>query len=130
MVAAAAVVLAGFVGTAGADDKKKADGPAGTWKWSVMAGGGQAREQTMKLKLDGDKLTGAIMGRNNQETAIEDPTFKDGEISFKVTRERNGQKNTTKYTGKLSGDTIKGKIETERNGQPVSRDWEAKRASD
>lgn len=80
---------------------------------------------TLKLKLEGDKLTGAMVGRNGQETAIEDGTFKDGEVSFKVTRERQGNKVTTKYTGKVSGDTIKGKAG--REGQE-GRDWEAKRA--
>jgi hypothetical protein len=34
--------------------------------------------------------------------------YKDGELSFTITRERNGQKMTTKYAGKVSGDTIKG----------------------
>src|SRR5262245_14098030 len=105
------VVLLGFAGTArGADD------PTGTWKWSVERGG-QTIETTLKLKLDGDKLTGAVVGNNNQETAIGDASFKDGEVSFTVTRERNNQKFVTKYKGKLSGDSIKGKSESERNGQ-------------
>lgn len=34
---------------------------------------------------------------------------------------------TIKYSGKVSVDTIKGKAESERDGQPQSRDWEAKR---
>lgn len=34
---------------------------------------------------------------------------------------------TTKYSGTVTADTIKGKAESERNGQPQSRDWEAKR---
>lgn len=85
------------------------------------------RDVTLKLKLDGDKLTGAMLGRNNQETAIEEASFKDGEVAFSVTRERNGQKFTTKYKGKLDGDTIKGKSEGTRDGQTQSRDWEAKR---
>ena len=124
--AALVVTLAGSVGALRADDKPN---PTGTWKWTAMRGN-QARESTLKLKLDGDKLTGAMIGQNGQETPIEDGQFKDGEVSFKVTRERQGNKITTKYTGKLSGDTIKGKIESERNGQPQSRDWEAKRAKD
>jgi hypothetical protein len=117
---AAIVCVVGFAGVVQAD-------PTGTWKWSVEVGG-QTRETTLKLKLEGDKLTGAVVGRNNQETAIEDGKFKDGEVSFKVTRERMGQKFTTKYSGKLSGDTIKGKTEFERDGQVQSRDWEAKKA--
>jgi hypothetical protein len=126
MVAAFVLAFVGLASTAQAEDKK-AD-PTGTWKWSAPAAGGQTRETTLKLKLDGDKLTGAIVGRNNQETAIEDGSFKNGEISFKVIRERNNQKFTTKYSGKLTGDTIKGKTEAERGGQTQSRDWEAKRA--
>ena len=48
-------------------------------------------------------------------------------IAFTVTRERNGMKVVSKYNGKVDGDTIKGKIDTEANGQTNSRDWEAKR---
>lgn len=121
--AALVVALCVFVGTVQADD------PSGTWKWSMGGGGGgQAREATLKLKLEGDKLTGAMMGRNNQETAIEDASFKDGVVSFSITRERQGQKMTTKYSGKLEGDTIKGKMTTMRDGQENARDWEAKRS--
>ncbi|MBC8115258.1 MAG: hypothetical protein H7062_12815 [Candidatus Saccharimonas sp.] len=117
------LALIGMVGMAQAADKPD---PTGTWKWSVTVND-QKRDATLKLKLEGDKLTGTMLGRNNQETAIEDATFKDGEVAFSVTRERNGQKNTTKYKGKLDGDTIKGKSESERDGKTQSRDWEAKR---
>ncbi len=71
-----------------------------------------------------------ITGRNNTETAIEDGKLKDGEVSSKVTRERNGQKFTMAYKGKLSEDTIKGTIESERGGQKNSRAWEAKRVKE
>ncbi|HEV7221931.1 MAG TPA: hypothetical protein VGN42_04470 [Pirellulales bacterium] len=100
--------------------------PTGTWKWSVTFND-QTLELTLKLKLKDDKLTGVMVGRNDQETPIEDATFKDGEVAFAVTRVRNGQKFTIKYKGKVSGDTIKGKTEFERNGEKQSRDWEAKR---
>ena len=122
-VALSLLVVAGFAGTSLAADK--AD-PAGTWKWSVTFNN-QTRDMTLKLKLDGDKLSGTMLGRDNTETAIDDAKFKDDEVSFSVTRERDGQKRTTKYKGKLEGDTIKGKAEFERDGQTNSRDWEAKR---
>ena len=112
-----------IAGTVQAADKPD---PTGTWKWSVTFND-MKRDFTLKLKLDGDKLTGAMLGRNNQETAIEEASFKDGEVAFSVTRERNGQKFTTKYKGKVDGDTIKGKSEGMRDGQTQSRDWEAKR---
>jgi hypothetical protein len=119
----ALVVAAGPI--ARGDDKADA---TGTWKWSFTTQDGQTRETTLKLKQDGDKLTGTITGRNNQENKIEDGMVKDGEVSFKVTREFNGNTFVIKYHGKLSGDSIKGKSEFERNGETQSRDWEAKRA--
>ena len=105
-----------------------ADDPSGTWKYSQQRGD-QVREATVTLKLEGDKLTGHVPGRNNTVTVIENGTYKDGDLSFTVTRERNGVKFTIKYSGKVSGDTINGKIEFERDGKTESRDWVAKKAS-
>jgi len=56
--------------------------------------------------------------------------LKGDEISFTVTREFNGNKVTSKYNGKISGDSIKGKIETERDGNNQSRDWNATREAE
>jgi hypothetical protein len=117
-------LVAGLVGLVGAEDKKS--DPTGTWKWTVEFNG-QKREQTLKLKLDGDKLTGTMPGRKDVETKIEDGKFKDGEVTFSVTRERNGTKTVSKYKAKVDGDTMKGTIETERDGQTQKRDFEAKR---
>ncbi len=121
---AAAVVLA-MIAVAGA--ARAADDPTGTWKFDMKQRNNQSRSVTLKLKLDAGKLTGAIVGRNNAETAVSDATYKDGDISFSVVRERNGNKTTTKYTGKQSGDEIKGKIETDAGGQTNTQDWDAKR---
>lgn len=112
--------------SAQAADKK--NDPTGTWTWSVPGRDGNTREVTGKLKLDGDKLTGSISGRQN-DTNIEDAKLDGDQISFKVTREVGGNKIVSKYSGKIAGDSIKGKIESEREGQPTSRDWEAKRAA-
>ena len=122
-VVATAIVLA-FVGLV--SPAVAADNPTGTWKWTASFGG-QEREQTLTLKLDGDKLTGSMPGRDNEVTQISDATYKDGKINFSVTREFNGQKRTTKYNGALSGDTITGKSDRERDGQTTSTDWVAKR---
>lgn len=110
--------------TASAQDKKPEI--TGTWKSSFTNQNGQVRETTMKLKAEGDKLTGTVSGRQN-DTAIEEGKIKGDEISFQVTREFNSNKVVTKYTGKVAGDTIKGKTESQRDGQPQSRDWVAKR---
>jgi len=105
---------------------RAADDPTGTWKWETNFNG-KTRENTLKLKLDGDKLTGTMLGRDNQETPIENASYKDGKISFTITREFNNNKITSKYNGTLSGDTIKGKTETDFNGQNRMADWDAKR---
>ena len=118
---AVALVFVGLVGPVMA-----ADNPTGTWKWTASLGG-QDREQTLTLKLEGDKLKGSMPGRDNAVTQISDGSFKDNKVSFSVTREFNGQKRTTKYNGTLSGDTITGKSERERDGQTTSTDWVAKR---
>jgi hypothetical protein len=122
-LAVAAVVLA-FVGVANL--ARGADDATGTWKWSATFNNNTV-EQTLKLKVEGDKLTGSMLGRDNQETKIDDATIKGNEIAFSVTREFGGQKRTTKYKGTVSGDTIKGKIARERDGQTTETDWEAKR---
>jgi len=102
------------------------ENPTGNWKSTMMLGK-KSQEVTIKLKLEGDKLTGTIGGIGNREMAITDGTFKDDKVSFSVVREQKGEKLTQKYTGTVSGDTIKGKTEMDRGGKSRSTDWEATR---
>jgi hypothetical protein len=140
---ACAVALVGTAFLTQAADKKS--DPTGTWTWTAPAGrggggggggGGQTRTNTLKLKVDGDKVTGTLSGGGGRqggaprEVEIEEGKLKGDEVSFQVTRTFQDNKMVQKYNGKVSGDTIKGKMESERNGEPVSRDWEAKRAED
>ena len=125
-----AVFALGFLAEAKAQDKT-AD-PSGTWTWTMRGRQGRPdRKITAKIKVSGDKVTGTITspGRDGQtnDTEIKDGKLKGDELSFSTTREFNGNSITTKYSGKVTADTIKGKMEFERNGEPVSRDWEAKR---
>ena len=54
-----------------AGEDKKADA-TGTWKWTMQGRqGGQGREVSLKLKQDGEKLTGTLGGGQN-ETEIKD----------------------------------------------------------
>jgi len=122
---AVAVVVLAFVGLV--SPLRAADDPTGTWKLEANFGG-KTRVSTLKLKLDGDKLTGVYVGgQNNTETPIENGSFKDGKVSFSVTREFNNNKFTTKYNGALTGDSIKGKAETEIGGETRMSDWTAER---
>jgi uncharacterized lipoprotein YehR (DUF1307 family) len=121
----AVVCVVAFGSLAVADDKSS---PTGTWKYTTNANGTQL-EVTMKLKAEGDKVTGTI-SVNDMAIKIEDGKIKDGEVSFKIMREVGGQKFEIKYKGKVTGDTFKGKRELEREGQPNVREFEAKRIKD
>lgn len=129
---AAGVLL--FSGLNSQAQEKKAD-PTGTWTWTTPGrDGGQGRESTLKLKMEGGNLTGAISGRRRggdqpQETQIKEGKLNGNEISFVISREFNGNTFTQKYNGKIDGDTITGKITMQgRDGQSRERDWIAKRA--
>jgi hypothetical protein len=121
-------LILGLTGLSVAEDKK-AD-PSGTWKWETERNG-QKRETTLKLKLEGDKLTGTITaGRGKgkaEDVKIEDGKFKDGQVTFTVTREFNDQKRVTKYSAKVDGDTMKGTATSERDGKEQKQEFEAKR---
>jgi len=102
--------------------------PDGTWVWTFSRQG-QEIELSLDLKHEGEKLTGKLTlpFGGGVELDVTDGTFKNDEVSFKTVFERNGNTRETKYHGKIEGDTIKGTTERERNGEVVSRDWEAKR---
>src|SRR2546421_78595 len=85
---------------------------AGTWKATFTTQNGQTIESTFKLKQDGDKLSGVVLGRNGNETPLEDIALAGDQLSFKLNRERNGEKVTTKVVAKVTGDELKGKIES------------------
>lgn len=124
----AAGLLLGLAGLTTAQDKK--NDPTGTWKWETERGG-QKRETTLVLKLDGDKLSGTVTAGGGKgkamEIKIEDAKYKDGQVSFTVTRERGGMKIVTKYAAKVDGDTMKGTATSDRDGKEEKQDFEAKR---
>jgi hypothetical protein len=83
---------------------------------------------TLTLKLDGDRLTGALLGRDGRDMPITDAGYKDGRLSFTIIRQREGRKLTAKFTGKVRGDLISGQTVFEQEGQSRRRDWQAHRA--
>ena len=120
---ATVICVLAIAGIGRAEDKPN---PTGTWKYTADVNG-QTIEVTIKLKLEGDKLTGSVTAFDT-ESKIEDCKYKDGEVSFNVNREVNGNKFTIKYKGKIQGDIFKGTRELERDGQTNTRDFEAKRS--
>lgn len=99
-----------------------------TGKWTYEMQGRQgATTATLNLKADGGTLTGTVSGRGG-ETEISDGKIDGDSVSFKVIREFNGNKMTMKYTGTVTGDGIKFRVESEGTDRPA-REFTAKRAS-
>lgn len=152
LVKSALCLAVGLLMAASANAQDKKVDPTGKWTWSFEGRNGNTFTSTLMLKMEGDKLTGTVMGRGGRGrrggngggngggnaagqrqragTPIEDAKLKGDEISFTVTREFNGNKFVSKYTAKITGDTMKGKISSERNGQTRERDFEAKRETE
>ena len=116
MLIFAALALAAFT-TFGGDTNA-----AGIWTWSLA---GQNGETILKLKQDGEKLTGSYTNQLGPLAEITDGSLKDGNITFKVKRELNGQAFLIK--GKITGDTVKGKVESDWSGDWQTLDWEGTR---
>ncbi len=128
-----------LAGSASAQDKKV--DPNGKWTWTSEGRDGAMRTNSITLKLEGDKLTGAVTGMRGgrggggggagggapQETPIEEAKIKGDEITFQVTREGQNGKMVSKYIAKIAGDTLKGKWTLDRNGDVMEREFEAKR---
>ncbi len=99
-----------------------------TGKWTYeMQGRNGAMTGTMNLKADGDKVTGTVSGRGG-ETEITDGKISGDTVSFTVVREFNGNKFTMKYTGTVSDDGIKFKVEREGSERPP-QEFTAKKVS-
>ena len=107
-----------------------------TGKWTYeQAGrqGGPARQVTITLKQDGNKLTGSVpgMGRGGDvpPTEIKNGKVDGDKVSFEVVREFNGNTMTTKYEGTVSGDEMKLKITRDTPNGPMTNEVTAKKST-
>jgi hypothetical protein len=89
--------------------------PTGKWTYETQGRRGP-QEVTLTLKASGDTLTGSISGGRGGEVEISDGKVSGDDISFSVVREFQGNSFTTKYKGKVSGDSIELTIEGPRGG--------------
>jgi hypothetical protein len=106
-----------------------AEGPEGTWKVRMSFGGRAGRISILQLRMEGDHLTGSLLDYQGPRTAIQNTSYKDGMIYFEVASAWNRQQFTNRYTGTLTGDTMKGTAESQRRGRSMTVDWEATRTT-
>ncbi len=125
------VVLLGltttFVPVAQGAETEKVD-PSGTWKWERTSND-NTRESVLRLKMDGDKVTGTYKGRR-EAMKIDDVKMDGDMLSFQYKRETDDFRFTANFQGKVSEDTIKGTIEFSSDRGDREFDWEAKRSTE
>ena len=139
-----ALALTGFTFRAGAESTKFDANPTGTWK--LITGTNTAPPQTLKLKVEGGKLTGTLSrqaGYQLEQLPLEDAKLKGTEITFAthsyaVSYIKNVLQPTdtnkwshSKFHGTISGSTINGKVDKESWIANTRRtlDFQAKRVN-
>ena len=78
----------------------------GKWKAESPGRDGTPMVTTFNFKVDGEKLTGTVSGRQ-ADIAISDGKVSGDDISFVVVRTMGGEERKIQYKGKVSGDEIK-----------------------
>lgn len=98
-----------------------------TGKWTAQVPGrdGQTRETTFNFKVDGDKLTGTVSGRQN-DNPISDGKVNGDDVSFTVKMSFGGNDVVLNYKGKAAGEEIK--FSRTREGSDQAQEFTAKRA--
>jgi hypothetical protein len=95
---------------------------AGTWEMSSEGPNG-TMTQTLEIQQDGGTLKGTITGRRGP--APLEGTITGNKLSFSVKRQtQDGSTMVMDYTATVSGDSLTGKVHSERFGD---RDFTAKR---
>jgi hypothetical protein len=112
-----------------ADEPNERATASGTWRWTFTMPDGSKVEPRLKLKQEGNNLTGTSRFREGFDAPITEGRIEGNQLSFTVARERQGMKVTTLYKGTRSGDRISGTIESDWNGQKQTFPWEALRFS-
>ena len=100
----------------------------GKWTFEQQGRQGNTTTVTMNLKADGSNLTGTVSGGRGGDVQISDGKVDGSNVSFNVVREFQGNSFTTKYSGTVSGDELKLKIEIVGRDMPA-REVTAKRVS-
>ena len=118
-----AVVIGACV-LANASDNKAVD-PTGTWRCEYEIGG-QQRTSTLKIKKEGDKLTGTMNWPDQEGEKLKDLRLKESTLTFSAVRKLPGTDNSINIEYKLiiDGDQIQGKGTSDYGGE--KREWDIK----
>jgi hypothetical protein len=89
----------------------------GKWVGEIPGMDGNPMKLNYTFKADGATLTGSTSGPDGKELAIKGGKIDGNNVSFSVSIDFGGQEMKMDYTGVLSGDTLKLKLDM--MGQPM-----------
>lgn len=95
----------------------------GTWTWDFTMPDGSTVSPKVALKRAGDTLTGTTSFRPGSDMKITNGVISGDEIRFQVVRERDGRQVVTKYSGRVTGSTISGRMESDWAGDWQTYEW-------
>jgi len=100
-------------------------GAAGTWQWKLPGAEG---EQTYRLRLRQrfQTVTGALE-IDGQEQPIADTRLLGDRLTFNLVRDAKGEKAKMAFAGRIAGDALGGRVESEGCPLVGKREWTAKR---
>jgi hypothetical protein len=92
---------------------------SGTWKGEANPNG-KGGPPTFTFKADGSKLTGTMTAGRGGDVEITNGKIDGDKVYFEVTRTMGDNTMTTKYTGTVSGTTIKISAESARGTREMT----------
>jgi len=130
LTALACIVTVGLFIAHAADAPKARSPVEGIWQWDfTMPDGGKVTPR-VEFRTKENVLTGTSRFRFGSRMPLTNINLRGDQLSFDVVRERDDEEEVvTQYRGRMSGDSIKGKITSKANGEERSYDWVAKRVS-
>jgi len=99
---------------------------AGAWKLKVPVKNGPTFEPTLTLSQNGSTVTGTYTGENGN-TPIAAALILGDELSFDVSREKDGKSYKLRYQAKVKGDTLKGNVDYNFDGMSGYFEFEGTR---
>jgi len=98
----------------------------GNWKFKIETGEGDVLEPSIRFTKEGDKVRGAYVGPRDTQLEATDIKIADNKLTFGISGENDGNAFKVVYTGKPRGDSIKGTVDYDFNGNTGSADFTGK----
>lgn len=122
--------LAGQTGSVDVVGTREAAGSAaaGTWNFTLSMEDGQTAETSLELTQEGETLKGQYRGPLG-EAEVTDAKLEGDQLSFSVTRERDGVEVVTTYQGKVTGDMVEGTVAFKAGDREGNASFSGKRTA-